>query len=101
MQDELGFEPKHPVAGSSELAITPTISGGTRDVHAPVDFDDQALGGSQKVHDSAFDDDLALEGHAWQLTKPEPEPEVGIRGRGPHTASPGGEQELTASGALQ
>jgi hypothetical protein len=86
--DELDFEMQHTKAPSHEPSIPPSISANPSSVVGPIDLNDEATGGSQKVDDVFAEHDLPAKRDP-ELTarKPSPEPVFGERGLSTHDAS--------------
>jgi hypothetical protein len=64
MNDELGFDPEHPIPKPAKLLIPASVSPRRAFVDGAIDFDDQAKRRSQKVRDERPDHDLPPETHA-------------------------------------
>ena len=78
----------HAKAKHPEPRITPSISAEPSRVIRPIDFDDEAAGGREEVHDVLAQHDLPPE-RAPELSTGQlsPQPSFGERGLGAHDTS--------------
>jgi hypothetical protein len=84
LHDELGFEMQHPKAQRLKPSIAASVSAEPSSVIEPIDFDDEATGGSEKVDSVGAEHDLPPERDPELTTgkpSPEPSPEARFRER--------------------
>jgi hypothetical protein len=97
--DELGLEMEDAKAKRMKPSMAPSVSAAPSSVIRPVDLDDEATGGGEKVHDVFGEHDLPSERDSELLAgEMIPKPSFGECGRGAHDASAFVEQGRASRG---